>query len=84
MPEGWNAIQRDLNKAKIRGHRKVVMFHKAKESLRCEGGEALKQVPQRSCGYPIPRSVQDQFGWGSESPGLVGGVLVHGKRVGTG
>lgn len=29
-----------------------------KEILHCEGGEALKQDAQRSCGWPVPRSVQ--------------------------
>ena len=29
-----------------------------------EGGEALEQFAQRSCGYPIPGSVQVQVGWG--------------------
>jgi len=35
-----------------------------------EGGEALVQVAQRSCGCPLPGSVQGQVGWGLE-PGLV-------------
>lgn len=34
------------------------------ESLYEEVGEALKQVAQRSCGYPIPENVQDRVGWG--------------------
>jgi len=28
-----------------------------------EGGEALEHVVQRSCGCPIPGSIQDQIGW---------------------
>ena len=36
---------------------------------------ALAQAAQRSCGCPIPGGVQGQAGWGSEQPGLVGGVL---------
>ena len=30
-----------------------------------EGGEALAQVAQRSCGFPLPGSVQGQVGWSS-------------------
>lgn len=29
-----------------------------------EGGEALAQVSQKSCGCPIPGKVQGQVGWG--------------------
>ena len=47
-----------------------------------EGGEALAQVAQRSCGCPLPGSVQGQVGWGSEQPGLVEGVPAHGRGVG--
>ena len=52
-------------------------------SLYCEGGEALAQVAQRSCGCPLPGSVQGQVGWGLEHPGLVEGVPAHGRGVGT-
>ena len=46
------------------------------EILPCEGGEALAQGAQRSCGCPwIPGSVQGQVGQGLEQPGLVEGVL---------
>ena len=31
----------------------------------------LEQVAQRSCGCPLPGSVQSQAGWGFEQPGLV-------------
>ncbi|KAJ7418642.1 hypothetical protein BTVI_28450 [Pitangus sulphuratus] len=34
--------------------------------------------PDRSCGYPIPGSVQGQVGWGFEQPGPVEGVPAHG------
>ena len=45
--------------------------------LHSEGGEALEQVAQRSCGCPLPGSVQGQVGCGSEQPGLVEGVAAH-------
>ena len=48
-----------------------------------EGGEALEQVAQRSCGCPLPSSAEGQVGWGFEQPGLVKGVPAHGSRVGT-
>jgi len=50
-------------------------------SLYCEGGEALAQVAQRSCGCPLPGSVQGQAGQGFEQPGLVEGVPAHGRGV---
>jgi len=46
------------------------MGHK-EEILYCEGGEALAQVAQRSCGCPLPGSVQGQVRWGFEHPRLV-------------
>jgi len=48
-----------------------------------EGGEALAQVAQRSCGCPLPGSVQGQVGRGLEHPGLVEEVLAHGRVGGT-
>ena len=53
------------------------------ENLHSEGGEALAQVAQRSCGCPIPGMVQGQVGWGPGQPDLVGGVPAHGRGVGT-
>ena len=46
-----------------------------------EGGEALAQVAQRSCGFLLPGSVQGQVGRGFEQPGLVEGVPAHGRGV---
>ena len=54
-----------------------------KEILYCEGGEALEYVAQRSCGWPLPGSVQGQAGRGFEQPGLLEGVPAHGREVGT-
>jgi len=31
---------------------------------------------------PLPRSIQDQAGWGFEQPGLVGGVPAYSSRLG--
>jgi len=45
------------------------------EILPHEGGEALAQAAQRSCGYPLPGRAQGQVGWSSEQPGLVAGGL---------
>jgi len=41
------------------------------------------QVAQRTCAYPLPGSVEGQAGRGSEQPGLVEGVPVHGRVVGS-
>jgi len=53
------------------------------EILPHEGGETLAQAAQRSCGCPLPGSVQGQVGWGSEHPGLVEDVPADGRGVGT-
>ena len=53
------------------------------EILHHEGGETLEQVAQRSCGCPLPGSVQGQVGRSSEQTGLVEDVPAHGRRVGT-
>ena len=47
-----------------------------------EGGEALAQAAQRSCGCPLPGSAQGQVGQGWEHPGLVEGGPAHGRGVG--
>jgi len=46
------------------------------EILPHEGGEALAQATQRSCGW-----AQGQAGWSSEHPGLVGDVHAHGRGL---
>jgi len=56
-------------------------FRLKKETVYCEGGEALAQVAQRSCGCPLPGSVQGQAGRGFEQPGLVGGVPARGRGL---
>ena len=48
-----------------------------------EGGEALEQVVQRSCGCSIPGGVQGQVGQGSGHPDLVGGIPAYGRGYGT-
>jgi len=53
------------------------------EILPHEGGEALAQAAQRSCGCSLPGRVQGQVGWSSEQPGLVENVPAHGRGVGT-
>jgi len=59
-------------------------FSYKEDILYSEVGEVLEQVSQRSCGCPLPGSVQGQVGWGFEHPGLVEGVPAHGRGVGTG
>jgi len=48
----------------------------------CEGCEALAQVAQRSCGCPVPGSVEGQVGREFKKPGLVESVPAHGKGGG--
>ena len=47
-----------------------------------EGGEALAQVAQRGCRYPIPGNIQGEVGRGSEQPDLVEDVPAHSRGVG--
>ena len=54
-----------------------------KEIHYCEGSETLAQVAQRSCGCPLPGSVQGQAECGFEQPGLVEGVPADGRGFGT-
>ena len=42
------------------------------EILYSEGGEAVKQAAQRSCGFLIPEDIQDDAGRGYRQPDLVG------------
>jgi len=56
-------------------------FRLDKEILYSEGGKALAQVAQRSCGCPLPGSVQGQVGQGVEHPGLVVGVPACGRGL---
>ena len=49
------------------------------EILYCEGGETLEQVVQWGCECPLPGSTQGQAGWGSEQPGLEGGVPAYSR-----
>jgi len=46
-----------------------------------EGGEALAQIAQRSCGCPLPGRVQGQVGQGLGQPALVEGVAAQGRGV---
>jgi len=65
---------------KLKEHRFILDIRKI---LYNGSGEALAQAAQRSCGCPLPGSVQGQAGWGFEQPGLVEGVPAHGRGVGT-
>ena len=42
----------------------------------------MEEVAQRSCGCPLPGSVQGQVGWGFDQPGVVEGVPAHSRGVG--
>jgi len=58
-------------------------FRLKKEIIYYEGGETLAQVAQRSHGWILPGSVQDQVGWSFGQLGLVEGVPGHGRGDGT-
>ena len=44
-----------------------------------EGGDALEQIAQGGCGYPIPGGIQGQVGWGPGQPNLGEGDPAHCK-----
>jgi len=46
-----------------------------------EGGEALEQVAQRSCGCLIPKGIQGQVGWGHVQHDTVSGSPVHSRGL---
>jgi len=48
-----------------------------------EGGEALAQAAQRSCGCPIHGGAQGQVGWGPRQPELGGGNPAHVRGIRT-
>jgi len=48
-------------------------------AARLKENNFFSNIGQRSCGCPLPGSVQGQAGWGFEQPGLVDGVHAHGR-----
>ena len=48
-----------------------------------EGSEAVAQAAQGSCECPISGDIQGQPAWCFEQRGLVGGVPVYSKGIGT-
>ena len=60
---------------------KIILFFSKEEVFYSEGGEALTQAAQRSCGCPIPAGIQGQAGWGPEHPKRVGGNPAHGRGL---
>ena len=58
----------------LEAERLEISIQYKKDIVYCEGGEALAEVAQRSCGCPLPGHVQTQVGRGLEQPGCGGGV----------
>lgn len=56
---------------------------RCKGEIHFEGGKALAQVVQGSCGHPIPASVQSQVGLAFGQRDLVGDAPGYGREVGT-
>jgi len=77
--QGHGVIGQGLTRVKLKEGR--FRFRYKEEILYNEGGETLEQ--QRSCGCPLPGSVQAQAGWGFEQPGLAEDVPAHGRVIGT-
>uniref|UniRef100_A0A8B9IZ95 Serpin domain-containing protein n=1 Tax=Amazona collaria TaxID=241587 RepID=A0A8B9IZ95_9PSIT len=84
LQETWRgALDRDGGARTAQGtqpHKRKTEKKKKKKALPWEGAEVLAQGAQRSCGCPIPGSVQGQVGHrGLEHPAPVGGVPAHGR-----
>ena len=63
-----------------RGNGFEIKEEKYRLDVYSQGGEALAQAAQRSCGCPIPGGVQGQAG-GSGQLQLVGGNPAHSTRL---
>jgi len=63
-----------LKESKIRLYVRIKILYSKSD-------EALAQAAQRSCGCPIPRGAQDQVGWGTGQPAILGGNPVHSRRL---
>ena len=63
----------------LQAERGQILIRYKDEILYYESSEALAQAAQRSCGFPLPGSVQSQVGWGFEQPVLAEGVPAHGR-----
>ena len=60
--KGQTTLKSNIFKAKRAG---LIQRGEKEQVLPCEGAEALAQGAQRSCGCPIPGSVQGQVGYQS-------------------
>jgi len=58
----------------LTGHKEEIFYE--------EGGEKLEQIAQRSCGCPVPVSIQGEVEWGFEQPDLVKDVSACGRVAG--
>jgi len=56
---------------------------RCKGEIHFEGGKALAQVVQGSCGHPIPARVQSQVGSAFGQCDLVGDAPGYGREMGT-
>ena len=56
-------------------------YFEMKEILHSEGGEALAQVSQRSCGCSIPGGIEGQAWWVPGQSDQVVGNPAHGKGL---
>ena len=88
---GWGNHQyqcrlsnKEIESSPLEKDLRVVTDEKLDMSQQCVlAGKKANRI-LRSCGCPLPGSVQGQVGWGFEQPDLVAGVPAHGSRVVTG
>lgn len=66
-----------LKEGRFRLDARKKFFTFFRKKLKKEGGEALEQLAQRSCGCLTSGRVQVQDRWGPDQPGLVEGVSAN-------
>jgi len=59
----------------------LVLNHNLQSVFHTEGADALEQVAQGGCGFPIPGGTQGQSGFGSGQPGLAVGDPAHSRGL---
>lgn len=58
------------DKVKAQTEMQEILFTRKEHHFCCEGGQTLKQAPQRACGISVFGDIQNLSGHGPEQPAL--------------